>query len=319
MSTDKPYLQHLSSCENLVTTYDETRAAFVAQALEKTRRAVPYVAEARALKFAASKAQNPRELLSISGIQAALASAAGISDKGEGHFPPEAKTEAIQLLIEKHLEPAGKNFVEELVFRFLLTKGDALGGSMRNWIGAFAQRKITRAVISILKNSGNADIFWLTQGGKTWSEIPNDDADIELAMSGLSWTTKERSRTIVFNRKPRFVGKNLDLCLLGCDHEACSGALETPGVYIAIGELKGGIDPAGADEHWKTANTALDRVRRVFVEKGLSPKTFFVGAAIESSMAREIWDQLEHGELSNAANLTDFKQLSSVCEWICSL
>ncbi len=26
---------------------------------------------------------------------------------------------------------------------------------------------------------------------------------------------------------------------------------------LMLGELKGGIDPAGADEHWKTANTVL--------------------------------------------------------------
>lgn len=30
---------------------------------------------------------------------------------------------------------------------------------------------------------------------------------------------------------------------------------------------KGGIDPAGADEHQKTENTALNRIRDSFVEK----------------------------------------------------
>ena len=31
-----------------------------------------------------------------------------------------------------------------------------------------------------------------------------------------------------------------------------------------FGELKGGIDPAGADEHWKTGNSALVRIRKAF-------------------------------------------------------
>lgn len=55
-----------------------------------------------------------------------------------------------------------------------------------------------------------------------------------------------------------------------------------------LGELKGGIDPAGADEHWKTANTALDRIRNSFANVGYSVKTSFVGAAIANAMAVEI-------------------------------
>lgn len=34
--------------------------------------------------------------------------------------------------VANFLQPAGANFVEEFVFRFLLTRGDTLGGSMRN-------------------------------------------------------------------------------------------------------------------------------------------------------------------------------------------
>ncbi|HAJ78349.1 MAG TPA: hypothetical protein DCO75_01135, partial [Fibrobacteres bacterium] len=32
-------------------------------------------------------------------------------------------------------------------------------------------------------------------------------------------------------------------------------------------ELKGGIDPAGADEHWKTAKTAIDRIVSAFKKR----------------------------------------------------
>src|SRR5277367_2656184 len=59
----KPYLQHLKSSEELKTTYEAIRAGFIALALEKNRRATPFVAEARALKVAATKAKSPRDLL----------------------------------------------------------------------------------------------------------------------------------------------------------------------------------------------------------------------------------------------------------------
>jgi type II restriction enzyme len=51
----------------------------------------------------------------------------------------------------------------------------------------------------------------------------------------------------------------------------------------------------------------------------LTPKTFFIGAAIEKSMAVEIFDELQNGILSNAANLTNDEQLISVCDWVVSL
>ena len=103
-----------------------------------------------------------------------------------------------------------------------------------------------------------------------------------------------------------------------CSPQELSYAFKNPSPYIALGELKGGIDPAGADEHWKTARTSLTRIRKAFSDKGLTPYTFFVGAAIENSMAEEIWHQLEDGTLNNAANLTDVNQVASLCGWLCN-
>lgn len=85
----------------------------------------------------------------------------------------------------------------------------------------------------------------------------------------------------------------------------------------ASGELKGGIDPAGADEHWKTARSALDRVREVF--GGNPPALFFVGAAIEWAMAREIFADLQTGRILYAANLTVPEQVADLASWLVSL
>jgi hypothetical protein len=45
----------------------------------------------------------------------------------------------------------------------------------------------------------------------------------------------------------------------------------------------------------------------------------FVGAAIEISMAEEIFGQLQGRELANAANLTNEGQLFEYCQWMLDL
>ncbi|MDR2480503.1 MAG: hypothetical protein LBD48_14490, partial [Treponema sp.] len=86
--------------------------------------------------------------------------------------------------------------------------------------------------------------------------------------------------------------------------------------YIALGELKGGIDPAGADEHWKTAKTALDRIKNAFMKNGFSPYLFFVGAAIEHKMAGEIFNNIKSKYINNAANLTKPEHITALSDWL---
>lgn len=315
----KPYLQHLRSSKDLRTTYEAVRAGFVALALEKNRRATPFVAQARALKVAAAMAKTPIELLKIEEIQSALVTAAGISDKATNHLEDPDKREAILGLIENFLEPAGTNFVEELVFRFLLTRGDTLGGSMRNVGGFMAQRKLTRSVIACLKLAGK-QCLWCHSGTKVWAKLPEEDADVELYLRGLSWEGQRGQRTLVYNVTIPFFKNNVDLSLFNCIAKDLTRAvMKTPSAYIALGELKGGIDPAGADEHWKTARTALNRIHEAFSKHKLKPHTFFIGAAIEAKMASEIWTMLRRGLLENAANLTDEDQIASITKWLCNL
>lgn len=315
----KPYFRHLTSCKNLETTYEAVRAGFVALALEKNRRATPFVAQARALKAAASYAKSPAGLLKIPDIQTALLTAAGVSDKATNHLQNSDKHEAVNGLIKNFLEPSGVNFVEELVFRFLLTRGDTLGGSMRNVGGFMAQKKLTRAIIAYLKLAGYP-CQWLHSETNAWAKMPEDDADIELLLRGLCWNTGKGPRTLLFNVTVPLFRNNVDLSLFDCSAEDLTReVIKTPSTYIALGELKGGIDPAGADEHWKTARTALNRIHEAFSKRKLKPHIFFIGAAIETKMAIEIWKMLKRSRLENAANLTDEDQLTSVSQWLCAL
>lgn len=156
--------------------------------------------------------------------------------------------------------------------------------------------------------------------------MTNDDAEIEFSLRGLSWESDRGRRTLIYNLNIPLVRSNVDLCLFNLAPEALPAnksskikPVEVEPYTIALGELKGGIDPAGADEHWKTAQAALNRIRQAFADAGHSPLTFFVGAAIERRMAGEIWEQLESGMLSNAANLNEENQVASISRWLCSL
>lgn len=319
MPRKRPHLRHLRSDTELVTSYEATRAGFVSLALEKNRRATPFIEQARALKVAANRAAAPADLIKMKKIRLALLTAAGVSDKAAKHLRPKDKLEAIRGLIANFLEPAGESFIEELVYRFLITRGDTLGGSMRNVGGALAQRKLGRALISTLALSG-ARFRWQHSSTKAWADGTGEEPDIELYLRAISWGSGNRKRTAVFNLGVPFLRNNVDLCLFNCsDGDLSKETYKSPGSYIALGELKGGIDPAGADEHWKTARTALTRIQTAFSKLGLKPHAFFIGAAIEKKMSREIWDMLDEGILENAANLTNDDQVASISRWLCGL
>jgi hypothetical protein len=315
----RPYLEHLRKAEDLTTSHEAVREGFIAIALEKNRYATPLVEAARTLQHAASKATTPLDLLEITGIEPDLLSAAGLSDKAISHLTDADKREAINRLIREYLEPAGRYFVEELVYRFLLTKGDTLGGTMRNIGGTVAQRKLTRAIISVLTQS-DTGYRWQDARTRKWFDASPSKPDIENQLRGISWSLKENVRTLIYNLTVPIVMNNVDVCLFNITPEEFDKDRgKDMHTYLALGELKGGIDPAGADEHWKTARTALERIRNAFTYYRCEPKLFFIGAAIERKMAAEIWTSLEEGLLCNAANLTDNTQLSSLVRWLCDL
>jgi Restriction endonuclease BsobI. len=190
---------------------------------------------------------------------------------------------------------------------------------MRNVGGFMAQKKLTRSVIACLKIAGYK-CQWLHSETNTWAELPDDDADVELMLRGLCWNSVKGPRTLLYNVTVPFFRNNVDLSLFNRSAiDLTREVIKTPSAYIALGELKGGIDPAGADEHWKTARTALNRICEAFLKQKLKPHTFFIGAAIEAKMATEIWEMLKRGSLENTANLTDEDQVASVSQWLCSL
>lgn len=321
MSENHPYMKHISNYEDLVTTREEVRAGFIAFALEKNRRSTPYIERAKVLKAVASTAKNPDDLLRMIEIQDSMLTAAGLSDKALVHLTEQDKKKAAHELIEKFLRPAGKDFVDELVFRYLLIQGDTLGGSMRNIVGALAMQKLTRTLLATLTNAG-IKYQWIDNRSKTreWLIGDPDDFDAETNLKAVAWKLGRKHRVMVYNIFSKIVKSNIDIILLDAKADEFGiNILQSPSKYVMLGELKGGIDPAGADEHWKTANSALDRIRTAFGKHNLHPHTLFIAAAIEPKMAKEIWAQLEANKISNAANLTRDTQIAHVCNWIIRL
>lgn len=313
----------LSDATALVTTRAATRAGFVEVVLEKNRRATPYLDDARALRsLVLEKCAAPRDLLQLQEEEKTLVVAAGVSDKAARHLDADDSREAVRVLVAEFLEPQGEKWLDELIYRFLLTRGDALGGEMRNVIGALGQRKLARALMAQLRLS-ELKFHWQHAKLKQWSVGKSSDAGIENELNGLFWSNNGTPRTLLFNLTPPGFSKNIDLCLVALDPtefkdaKALRAALKQPEIYLAFGELKSGFDPAGADEHWKTARSAFERIRQNYATR--NPATFFVGAAIVPNMANEIWAQLQNGTLSSAANLTDEMQLARICRWLVHL
>lgn len=340
MTEDRPYLRHLVNSQSLVTTREAKRAGFVEAVIEKSQLADQFVQNARTLKWKAEQAEKPEDLLDISDLQSTLLTAAGVSDKATAYLDAVDRRNILAEYVQNVLKPAKGMFVEELVYRFLLTRGDTLGGKIRNLVGVWAQRKLSKLIVAELTVTERA-FQWFDKVEERWKP-PALLTELD-QVRAFAWDTGYLPRVLAYNLLVPLIktdeellddeesgnankgGKNVDICLLHSTPDQYRSKAKRPRVvrdaelYVALGELKGGIDPAGADEHWKTANAHLGRIRRSFGALDALPHLFFVGNAIEASMAGEIWDQLASGELANAANLTDNSQTMSLVAWLCKL
>lgn len=280
----------IKKSSDFITTREHTRAGFINFALEKNKRSTPIVESAKSLKVLASKVATPKALLKITDIRPALLTAAGLSDKAISYFTEKDKDIAINELIRNFLEPAGKYFIDELVYRYLLIKGDSLGGSMRNLVGAMAQQKLIRTLLSNMSVMG-VDYDWFDNETRVWRAASKNIMQIERRLKAVCWKSGRKKRVLAFNLNIPIVNNNIDIWLFNADIASYNkgGIVDDTDKILMLGELKGGIDPAGADEHWKTGNTVLNRIRTAFKKDGREIATSFVAAAIEKKMASEIY------------------------------
>lgn len=295
--------KHIKTFQDLITSHTSVKEGFLAQAIEKGQKSRSYIHRAEEFRKALSSISSIDDLISLSEFREELMAAAGFSEKALNHLSEKEKRQSLQRVLKQIRTQ--DNFKEELVQRYLLTKGDSLGGAMRNFVGFIAAEKFVNALSQTL-------------------ELRKTPYSLEKNKNDKIQTIKWNGRYLVFDHTPKWIGKNIDVILFdtNVEDERLLGKRdisEEPSRYLACGELKGGIDPAGADEHWKTANSSLDRIRTCFKDKKNKPALFFAGAAIESSMAQEIFEQLQSGKLTRAANLHSDKQVRDLIQWLIDL
>lgn len=294
-------LKHIKKASDLVTSKEAITAGFILQAREKVSLAIPHIRDAISLGKELEATTDLMEAMKSAKIRDGLLAAVGLSTKALGHLDSDDQERILKEVLSEIEQQAGGRWRSDLVLRFALTRGDSLGGSSRNVAGVSAKNLFADAVVQSLISKNITHNIVRSKKGKR-------------KVQSLSWA----DRIVIFDNLPKIVGKNIDVIVLEDDHvNPLRGLLEEKGAYIACGEVKGGIDPAGADEHWKTANSALERVRYSF---GLQrPALFLAGAAIVDSMAAEIISQLRDNRLTFAANLTKPEQVADLADWLVSL
>ncbi len=290
----------IQTAADLQTPHRDICSGFLIQAFQKTDQAEIYIKEANKFYDMLKNTQNIDELLNQPNFFSYITSACGFSQKAQSHLTQKELIDVIKKVLMKISKETGEGFREDLLYRYLLTKGDSLGGRMRNLTGAYAGIKLT-------------DIIRKRLSAK------KKEVKVEKNESGKVKKLTFHNRILLFDVTPKLIGKNIDVIMIdnGGSSVKKNKLLANESKYIACGELKGGIDPAGADEHWKTANTAFGRIRTTFKKRKLG--LFFIGGVIEISMANEIFNQLKCGELTHAANLYNEKQLTDLVDWLLSL
>ncbi|MEE9432583.1 MAG: AvaI/BsoBI family type II restriction endonuclease [Melioribacteraceae bacterium] len=314
--------KYVNKASELITTHESRRAGFLEYALRKSKESIPYIDKAKALKLILEKnTKKPKDILKLDEIKNSCYEAAGVSVKATNYLSDEDLNKILVEFIKEFLEPAGKHYIDELIYRYLLTLGDALGGRIRNLVGSIANEKLTRNIISQLQVL-NIPFKYYYKYSKTWLESEDYSIDQVTDIRSIQWTlSSSKKRQLIYNLTVPIVKKNLDIVVLNCHTNELAGTsfkktISTPSKYEILGELKGGIDPAGADEHWKTANTALSRVRTSFQKHNIKIPLVFIGAAIEKSMSNEIFSQYSKGDIINCANLTVENQFICLCNWL---
>lgn len=308
-------MPYVSTPQDLVTTREARRDGFLAIALRRDIESTPYIDQAKALWARLNATTKCSEdILSMEDLRPEFLLAAGYSAKAQGNMDDDDKTRLLEEFVKRVLGPVGRKYVEEIVYRYLLALGEQLGGRMRNAIGVMAREKLSQKIVAQLKL---LHFPFAVNAGSGW--IPGRRCSVGdvSAAKAIRWSSGEYERMLVHNVNVPGVSKNVDMVVFnkiadGTDAKSLAPILADRKNYVVMGELKGGIDPAGADEHWKTARAALDRIRATFKKVYIA----FVGAAIEKAMAEEIYTQLQNGLLDYAANLTNDNQLSAFSDWL---
>ena len=174
----------------------------------------------------------------------------------------QSKESLVTSVIAKNARQARINVERERLF------ASGIKMSEKKIAERVAKQKISLAIMATLSIAGKP-YQWRSKYSNEWFWKDDDQWDIESLATGFFWHNGREPRTLIYNLTVPLVKNNVDLCSFDATPDNLDES--NPKSYIALGELKGGIDPAGADEHWKTAKSALERIRKAFARAKHNP------------------------------------------------
>lgn len=200
--------------------------------------------------------------------------------------------------------------------------GDSLGGVARNEVGRMASAQVIRMLALHLHRKWHlASIVYRLKGRIVTSdeednEIPGQEhtltvspeMDLETILDRLEDQRVKYRELVLRNGNRLLLDRQLEWQSPD-GHEYRIGPdlhSQSPNVdMLWAGELKGGADPAGSDEHWKTATQALSRISEACNKTGRpKPDLSFMATIIVERVAREAQRWIDDGRLTSVYNLT---------------
>jgi hypothetical protein len=202
--------------------------------------------------------------------------------------------------------------------------GESIGGSWRNEVGRLAYAEVIGGFLRYLHDKGHlstvsydlkgplvieedaeeefiAKDYLLTDG----PDFPAQLAEIETNRVVYKTIALRNNHELLLNRQIEWIDLEGASYKIGPDLSAFS----TSDVLTWAGELKGGADPAGSDEHWKTATRAFDRILDAVEKTGRpKPKLSFVATILVDRVAREAAMWIQQGKLTSVYNLTQIAE-----------
>ena len=225
-----------------------------------------------------------------------------------------ALVKATQVTPHRHLEMAYSNL------------GDSLGGSWRNEVGRLAWVEvITPLAVHLHRQGYLGSISYSLKGaivesgteaqgepGMVHTLTLTDSTDLEPELAVLEEQrlvyrelSLRNGNRLLLNRQITWTDPEGQAHRIGPDLFASSGGDD----MLWGGELKGGADPAGSDEHWKTATQAFNRILFACESTGRpKPPLSFIATILVERVAREAAEWIQRGKLESVYNLTQIAE-----------
>jgi type II restriction enzyme len=143
---------NINSHVDLVTSRKAICEGFLAQAQSKREKATPFIDKAKQLWQKLQNTQNINSLISQNDLRTDLIAVSGFSEKSIKNLSAGEIDAAIKIFLAELSAKYPAQFREEILYRYLLTMGDALGGQMRNLTGNDASIKFTEALLAHLRS-----------------------------------------------------------------------------------------------------------------------------------------------------------------------